>query len=476
MEKNISLALDILSLVFLAVSFGLAVLRKKHKELYSGYIIAVVCCIAAMILSDIVYVCFSEIIDRTSMSIAFGAETVYLAANTFVIYYWADYIGRLILENDDLRTVYRGIYSAVATINIILLVINTRLNIVFEINEYGKYVEKTAGIIAFSLLNYISVVAATISVLRYKDKLQNSTQYNFLLLFQLPAMIGDILIYVYPSISFVCGYAISAVLVLSVFEQYSSYREIDRIIDAAIKEDRFEIYYQPIYSLKDERFVGCEALIRLFDPKQGAMSPIRLIKAAEETGKIHTIGRNNFYKICDFIASPEFADLGIKYVNINMSMLEMEIENVTGRILKVAHEKGISPQQLCIEITETTVSSTEDVVIKNMEELNSAGIAVALDDFGQGHSNLYRMFLLPFKMVKLDQFLIQRLDVSKARIIIENVMTIFKNLDLTIVAEAVETEEQKKFVESLGADLIQGYYYARPMPKDEFVRFIKDHQ
>lgn len=473
MEKGISIALDVLSIIFLAISLGLAILRKKHQKELSGYIMGITGSVFVMLLSDLIYVIFARLTDPYSVNVAFGAESVYLIANSLVIFCWATYIGKLILKTDILQKPYKLLYTAVLAINLTLVVVNCFSTVLFRINEEGLYDESFAGIIIFTVLNYLSVIAVIITVLRYKDRLKDKSSYYLLLWFQIPCLVCEILTLMDDRISYVFCYAISVMLFLGVCEQYSSYREIDQIIDYAIQHNSFEVYYQPIYSLKEQRVVCCEALIRLHDKQHGFIPADKIIEAAEETGKIHVIGRNNFYRICDFIASPEFRASGLKWVNINMSMKELELENVTGRIMGVLQRKGISPDKICLEVTETAFSDAEEIVISNMKELSEAGIAIALDDLGTGHSNMYRLSVMPFKMIKLDRFLIQKYDNQKIRVITNGITTLLKQLNFDIVAEAVETEDQLRIVSELGVDYVQGYYYSRPLLKEDFLKYLQ---
>ena len=173
--------------------------------------------------------------------------------------------------------------------------------------------------------------------------------------------------------------------------QLTIQNNIDSIIDRALENGSFQVYYQPIYSVKEGKFVSAEALIRLKDPQHGFISPETLIVAAEKSGAIHKIGEVVFEKVCQFIASKEFEQLGLDYIEINLSVSQIMNGDLPETLLSIMNEYKISPDKINLEITETAAAYAQRVMTENLEKLTLAGISFSLDDYGTGYSNMQRV-------------------------------------------------------------------------------------
>ena len=252
-------------------------------------------------------------------------------------------------------------------------------------------------------------------------------------------------------------------------------KDLDMIIESAIALDRFEVYYQPIYSVKEKRFNSAEALLRLKDPKYGFVSPELFIPAAEKTGAIHKIGNIVMETVCRFVGSEVFKELGIDYLEVNLSPVQCLENDLAQNIIDTLKNNKVLPEQINLEITETAADELQSTIIENIDDLHNAGLTFSLDDFGTGYSNMTRIASLPFRIIKLDRSFVALNDSPNYSIVVENLVKMIKSLNLKIVVEGVETAETVNVFSELGCDYIQGYYYSRPLPRNEFVSFIRSH-
>ena len=256
-------------------------------------------------------------------------------------------------------------------------------------------------------------------------------------------------------------------------EQHTLLNDIDRVIERALAEHNFEVYYQPIYSVKEHYFNSAEALIRLKDEQYGFVSPEIFIPAAEKNGAIHKIGDFVINEVCRFISSPEFQDLGIEYIEVNLSVAQCMQSNLANDVLETLNKYNVSPDRINLEITETAASYSQNIMSKNLAKLTEAGISFSLDDYGTGYSNIQRIASLPLNIIKLDKTFTDVEENPKMTVILENTVHMIKDMNLKIVIEGIETADMVERASDLQCDYIQGYYYSKPIPKQEFVSFIK---
>ena len=248
--------------------------------------------------------------------------------------------------------------------------------------------------------------------------------------------------------------------------------DIDAIIKEAIVHRSFMMYYQPIYSIKDKRFVSCEALIRLNDEKYGFISPEFLIKSAERNGLIMDVGDIVFDEVCSFINRLKKYGVSLDFVEINLSMAQIIQKDLVDKVLSCLNKYHLRPEDINLEITETMACAAENIVEQNMRVLNKSGISFSLDDYGVGYSNISRILSLPFDVVKIDKSLTDMFDDEKMNGVIKHTVAMLKSIGVKIVVEGVETVECFEAFEKLGVDYIQGYYFSKPLPESEFVEFM----
>lgn len=252
---------------------------------------------------------------------------------------------------------------------------------------------------------------------------------------------------------------------------------VEEAVRLALKQDKFDVYLQPIYCIKSDSFVSAEALIRLTDEKIGPIKLSDLIPIAEETGMILPIGRQVRNKVFRFVEENNlYEDKVIKRIMINLSALEVIRTDLVSDIDKCYKDYNVPYEFIGLEVTETNSSLGGNIFEKNMRELAGKGIAFALDDFGTGYANLDSVIALPFNLVKLDGTLVTYSEKNeKVFIVLAEHIQMFNRMGLKVIVEGVETKEQVSLLRDLPVDLIQGYYYAKPMPLVEAIKFMKEY-
>lgn len=256
--------------------------------------------------------------------------------------------------------------------------------------------------------------------------------------------------------------------------QYKEREEIDQLICSAIEENRIEVFYQPIYSTKQNRFVSAEALVRIRDREGAVISPGRFIPIAEKSGLISQIGEIVFRKVCAFIQENQLRErYGIQYVEINLSVRQCESLQLAENYIRIMEQYGLDPSCINLEITESASIQTRTNLLENMKKLIDYGVKFSLDDFGNGESNLNYIVDMPVSIVKFDRDMSQAYFANKkAKFVMEASMQMIHDMKLEIVSEGVETKEQMETIAALGIEYIQGYYFSKPLPGEDFLKFI----
>lgn len=178
-------------------------------------------------------------------------------------------------------------------------------------------------------------------------------------------------------------------------------------------------------------------------------------------------------EVCRFIASDNFREIGLDYIEINLSVAQCMHGDLADKVLDTMKKYNVSPDQINLEITETAVSYGQNIMKNNLDKLSNAGISFSLDDYGTGYSNMRRVIQLPLKIVKLDKSFVDEQNNPKMWIMIQNTVKMLKDMNMEIVVEGIEDEEMVDQFSALECDFIQGYYFSRPVPEDEFVEFIR---
>lgn len=250
---------------------------------------------------------------------------------------------------------------------------------------------------------------------------------------------------------------------------------IDEIMDTALRENEFEVYYQPIYSIKDKKYKTSEALIRLFSKKYGFISPEYFIPYAERSGKIKDIDNYVMEKVFSFVGSNKFKELGLEYIEINLSVVECLDDDLISRIQNLIDKYNVNPNHINLEITESFDSSEQKVITDTINELVKLGFRFSIDDYGTGYSNINRVSTLPITIVKIDKSLVDSCCDPDIKKILNYSFNIIKDLNKESVVEGVETKEQLEVFKEYGATYIQGYYFSKPLKFSEYLEFLKNN-
>lgn len=247
-------------------------------------------------------------------------------------------------------------------------------------------------------------------------------------------------------------------------------------LKSAILENRIMVYYQPIYSTAKQRYTTAEALIRIKDLDGNFMSPERFIPIAEQRGYILTLGHAVFENVCRFIREQDLEGKGFDYIEINISTVQCMQKGLASELVSIMKEYSISPGFINLEITETAAIKSENTLIKNMQRLIELGVSFSLDDYGSGYSNLDYVIRMPFYLVKLDKLLVwSSFEQAKTKVLLETSVEMFKQMQLKIVAEGVETKEQAMYLAELGVDYLQGYFFSKPVSEEEFIKLVNSN-
>lgn len=252
---------------------------------------------------------------------------------------------------------------------------------------------------------------------------------------------------------------------LIVTQRYELENNMDNILSDAIKNGKFKMYYQPIYSVKEKKFSSAEALIRLKDEKYGMISPGIFIPAAESSGSIIAIGDFVIESVFKFVSESNIKALGLEYIEINLSMAQCTRKDFPARVKQLQDRYKIDPKQINFEIVETADNSVDDAADKNIRELVELGYSFSLDDYGTGYSNIKRISVLPLSIIKIDKSLVDNIGTPDGKSIIRNTVRMMKDINKELVVEGVEVEEVAEELSQMDCDYIQGFYYSKPLPK-----------
>ena len=253
------------------------------------------------------------------------------------------------------------------------------------------------------------------------------------------------------------------------------YHQIARVmaVEVALRNalethNGIELNFQPIYSIKDGLFKSAETLLRLNDPVLGSIPPSEFVPIAEKNGLVLQMDLLVLEKVCQFINKYHPKEsLGLEYLSINLSAAEFMNVHMPKQMTDILNQYKIDPSFIVFEITETVATVSYDIVSSCMQEYRSMGFRFALDDFGTGYANLSQVVSLPFSIVKIDRDLL-----FGSKIVLEDLLHMFKRLGLINIIEGVETIEQSDFIKEMEIDYIQGYLYANPLNESSFVDFI----
>jgi diguanylate cyclase (GGDEF)-like protein len=243
---------------------------------------------------------------------------------------------------------------------------------------------------------------------------------------------------------------------------------IESGLERAMNTSQLKMAYQPIVQARSGEILGFEALIRWTSPEHGVISPADFVPIAEETGLILELG--------DWITRQALKDCrrwGGPYVSVNLSARQFLRQNVAERILQYAEDADLPPQRIQIELTETAIIDDVQRADQNLKILRAAGVRVALDDFGTGYSSLVYLNQFAIDCIKIDKSFVDNITRDRqSAVIVASVSMLAASLGMSVVAEGVETEEQRQLLIAAGCGALQGYRFGRPMSAQDVTRLL----
>ena len=255
---------------------------------------------------------------------------------------------------------------------------------------------------------------------------------------------------------------------------------IERLIDKALKNRSFQVYYQPIWNYNTGKITSAEALCRLIDDEYGMISPDEFIPVAERNGAILEIGQTVFEEVCRFFKESNLKFYGIEYIEVNLSVVQCMSKNLKKVFEETLERYSLDAGCINLELTESATSQHQKVMIDTIELLKDSGFTFSLDDYGTGYSNITYMYDLPFSIIKIDKSILWKAlhpvtgeGEKNAMIYLENTIRMLKDMGYSVLVEGVETLEQKMLLEKLDCDYQQGYYFSKPVQKQVFADYIR---
>jgi len=249
--------------------------------------------------------------------------------------------------------------------------------------------------------------------------------------------------------------------------------ELEAGIRRALEENELRLWYQPQFNCAN-RMIGLEALARWECPGKGIISPAEFIPVAEASGLILPMGRWILRTACEqLVAWKEHPVLAGVRIAVNISAHQIQHEHFVTEVFSILNQTGADPANLELELTESLLLQDVEQTIEKMQQLRERGIHFALDDFGTGYSSMCYLKRLPLDKLKIDQSFVQDVMTDSNDVaIIRTIVALGQSLDLAVVAEGVETSEQKQSLSALGCRTFQGYLFSRPVPAQELEQRI----
>ncbi|OPX45509.1 cyclic di-GMP phosphodiesterase Gmr [Ruminiclostridium hungatei] len=250
---------------------------------------------------------------------------------------------------------------------------------------------------------------------------------------------------------------------------------IEKHLRNALDNKEFELHYQPQLDIKSGKISGFEALLRWNNPELGPVSPLKFIGIAEATHMIVPIGEWVLRQSCKFLRDIEKMGFQGLSIAVNISMIQLLNEDFAHMVIDIIEEAGLNPRQVELEITESILMESYEVIAGKLKLLRARGVKIALDDFGKGYSSLNYLKSLPITTLKIDKSFIDTIsNGNKDKSLTDLIVKIGRSMDLCVVAEGVETQEQMDYLVKHKCHRIQGYLFSRPVQQSEIVRKLNE--
>ena len=250
---------------------------------------------------------------------------------------------------------------------------------------------------------------------------------------------------------------------------------IEKSISNGLAEGKFEVYYQPTYSIDGKTLHGAEALVRLHDDKMGMLFPDEFIPVAENIGLIDAIDDFVLMEVCKLIKEQNLEDGTIDCINVNLSVIQLMKPGFVDHINGIVEMSGVDKKFINFEVTESISAASYEIMNSTINDLKHEGFLFSMDDYGTGYSNMRALASMHLDCIKIDKSILWEAEKSElGYIILENSIRMIHQMNLDILVEGVETEEQIKLLQPMGVNYLQGFYFSKPIPKDGFLKFIEE--
>ncbi|MDO6710902.1 EAL domain-containing protein [Aliiglaciecola sp. 2_MG-2023] len=252
--------------------------------------------------------------------------------------------------------------------------------------------------------------------------------------------------------------------------------EIEEQMHVALERGEFEVYYQPKFEINNNAIVGAEALLRWHNPSLGEVTPGEFIPIAEHTGLIVPVGEFVINQALAFLKHWQICDQQFYTMAINLSPRQFREQGLLSSLKKALEVTQISAECLELEITEGVLMNGQSYIHESIAEISALGIKLSQDDFGTGYSSLSYLRQYPFNVLKIDRSFIHGITLNKSDCdLVKATIAMANSLGLTVVAEGVETEPQLTILKDLGCDLVQGFYFSKPLTAKQLLKFSSQH-
>ena len=241
----------------------------------------------------------------------------------------------------------------------------------------------------------------------------------------------------------------------------------------ALENDEFKVYYQPKYDIETEKVIGAEALVRWNHPEYGLMTPAQFVPIFENNGFIANMDEHIWNKTCELVEKWKHQGIHVPPISINVSRRELLDDDFLDVVSNAFDKYDVNPSDFHMEITESVYIETPEMIMDIVEKVRNMGVKIELDDFGSGFSSLSLFSRIPIDIVKIDREFVR--DIDNQADIIESIIMLSHRMDCQTIAEGVEEPRQLQVLRELECDYVQGYYYSKPLPDDEFLEYIKNH-
>ena len=249
--------------------------------------------------------------------------------------------------------------------------------------------------------------------------------------------------------------------------------ELETDLRKALHNNEFVLYYQPQVDVLSGKVVGVEALIRWQHPQKGLIPPAIFVPIAEETGLIVEIGDWVIHQACQQVA--QWMQTGYKpiKISVNLSAKQLQVPGFDELISKVLKQTEVPVEYLAVELTESAIIVDPDIALERLNKIKNLGIQLSLDDFGTGYSSLSYLRRFPIDVLKIDQVFVRDIKIDhEAAALVKAIISMAHSLDMNVVAEGVEHQDQLDFLAANGCDMIQGYFFSKPVPVEELEHML----